>query len=196
MAERAAGGAAHATCLIAGRADHSRCLYTGLREFDERYGAFDVMEEDWLIGLGAVTSGGRAPWPGGGPMPFWRRNKTGIRVPAGDELGQVARPERGRRGAHQCPQARPVARGPGGKISRGPGPPRGVARRSVYGSMTIRSRPRRCVRAWREHVRQHGRPDFVVIDHLHELSSTLPFKGLSVAGGGVSPSCSSARPSG
>ena len=116
MAERAARAAQRTRDLIAGRADRSRCLYTGLRRFDERYGAFDVMEEDWLIGLGAVTSGGKERPGPAVDNAFLERRQDRHRVPAGDELGQVARPERGRRGAHQCPQARPVARGPGGKF--------------------------------------------------------------------------------
>jgi replicative DNA helicase len=60
MKTRAAKGLLRTLAKLDGKHDTSRQLFTGLREFDERFGAFDVFEEDFLIGIAALTSGGKS----------------------------------------------------------------------------------------------------------------------------------------
>lgn len=176
MAERAARAAQRTRDLIAGRADRSRCLYTGLREFDERYGAFDVMEEDWLIGLGAVTSGGKSALARQWTNAFLEADKTGIVFLLETSLGKwldLSAAAAVRINARKLDQL-PVDLAEKFLADRD-------RREAWLGKrLWLYDDPIKaetlCARV-EEHVRQHGRPDFVVIDHLHELSSTLPFKG-------------------
>jgi replicative DNA helicase len=57
----AAGAALDRTLAkLDGKVDKSRWLFTGLREFDERFGALDANNEDWLVILGAFQAGGKS----------------------------------------------------------------------------------------------------------------------------------------
>lgn len=176
MTQRAARAAQRTRDRIAGKADVSRRLYTGLREFDERYGAFDVLEEDWLVGLGAVTSGGKSALSRQWTNAFLEAGKTGLVFLLETSIGKWF-----------DLSAATAARVNGRDLER---LPRDLAekflverdRREAWlgKKLWLYDDPIKaetiCARV-EEHARQHGRPDFVVIDHLHELTSTQNFKG-------------------
>jgi replicative DNA helicase len=60
MKDRSARGLARTMQKLDNKHDTSRQLFTGMAEFDRRFGAFDVFEEDFLIGIAALTSGGKS----------------------------------------------------------------------------------------------------------------------------------------
>jgi replicative DNA helicase len=45
---------------LSGKPDKSRWLFTGLKSFDERFGAFDANNEDWLVVIGAFQGGAKS----------------------------------------------------------------------------------------------------------------------------------------
>jgi len=45
---------------LAGSPDRSRWLFTGLKAFDETFGAFDANNEDWLVVVGAFQGGAKS----------------------------------------------------------------------------------------------------------------------------------------
>jgi replicative DNA helicase len=45
---------------LAGKPDTSRWLFTGLKEFDIRFGPFDANNEDWLVIIGAFQGGAKS----------------------------------------------------------------------------------------------------------------------------------------
>lgn len=60
MGDSAAAALARTLDKLNGKVDKSRWLFTGLREFDERFGALDANNEDWLVILGAFQAGGKS----------------------------------------------------------------------------------------------------------------------------------------
>jgi replicative DNA helicase len=60
MAEAAAAAFRRTQAKLDGKEDKSRWLFTGLREFDGRFGALDANNEDWLVVLGALSMNGKS----------------------------------------------------------------------------------------------------------------------------------------
>jgi replicative DNA helicase len=60
MADAAAAAWQRTQAKLAGQQDKSRWLFTGLAEFDHRFGAFDANNEDWLVVLGALSMNGKS----------------------------------------------------------------------------------------------------------------------------------------
>ena len=60
MGDAAEAALARTLAKLDGNVDKSRWLFTGLREFDERFGPLDANNEDWLVILGAFQAGGKS----------------------------------------------------------------------------------------------------------------------------------------
>ena len=60
MADAASAGLQRTLAKLDGRVDKSRWLFTGLAEFDYRFGALDAHNEDWLVVLGAFQGNGKS----------------------------------------------------------------------------------------------------------------------------------------
>lgn len=177
MQQRAAKAYERTKARLAGKIDTSRHLLTGLREFDHRFGAFDVHEEEWFIGVAAVTSGGKSALTRNWADSFARFGKKGVifllETSVGKYLDMAAATASrvNARMLHCLPvdKAQLFAR------------ERETRQRWLGERWWIYDDPIRaetlCARV-EEHVRQHGRPDYVIVDHLHELySSNERFKG-------------------
>lgn len=181
MEQKAARGYARTMQKLEGKHDTSRQIFTGMKEFDHRFGAFDVFEEDWLIGVGALTSGGKSA--------FTRKI---IDFNLQDKDDEHGRPVTGKKGIvflletsiakwldlAACTACRLNARTLQGM------PPdqkkkfkeaRDVREQWIGKRLWIYDESLKietlCARV-DEHVRRHGLVDFVVVDHLHELYST------------------------
>lgn len=161
---------------LAGKIDNSRQLTTGLREFDHRFGAFDVHEEEWFIGIAAVTSGGKSALVRNWADSFARAGKRGLIFLLETSVGKyldMAAATAARTNArllHALPPA----------LAQAFAAERELRQQWLGKLWWIYDDPIRaetlCARV-EEHVRQYGRPDYVVVDHLHELYSTRDFKG-------------------
>lgn len=60
MQEAAKAAYERTLAKVAGNVDKSRWLYTGLSEFDNRFGAFDCNNEDWLCLIPGIQSSGKS----------------------------------------------------------------------------------------------------------------------------------------
>jgi replicative DNA helicase len=60
MQDAAKAGFERVMSKLAGKVDKSRWLYTGLAEFDKRFTAFDVNNEDWLCIIAGLSSSGKS----------------------------------------------------------------------------------------------------------------------------------------
>lgn len=180
MQARAARGYQRTLAKLEGKQDKSRQLLTGMAEFDNRFGAFDVFEEDFLIGIAALTSGGKSAFtrkicdyflqdkkgPDGRLLPkkkgivFLLETTiakwldlaacTAVRV-NGRHLDQLLKDQEA---AFRKARAEREA---------------WVGERLWIYDDPIKAETL-CARV-EDHVRQHGPVDFVVVDHLHELYS-------------------------
>lgn len=159
-----------------GTADLSRQLFTGLREFDARFGAFDVGEEAWLIGIGAATSNGKSSISRQWADAFLNAGKTGLvfllETSAGKWLELAACSAAGvnARFLHELPKD--LAEKFLVELRRRHA---WVGEKLFISDQSMKAETL-CARV-DDHCRRFGRPDFVVVDHLHELSSTQNFRG-------------------
>jgi replicative DNA helicase len=196
MQQRAAKAYERTKARLAGNLDTSRQLSTGLAEFDRRFGPFDVHEEEWLIGIAAPTSGGKSALVRNWADSFALQGKVGIIFLLETSVGKFldaaaataarvnarmlhclpadkARLFSRERMRRQCwvdgkrPEDEELAREmeANGQLGQ---------RWWIYDD-PIRAETL-CARV-EEHVRQHGRPDYAVADHLQELYSSRDFKG-------------------
>lgn len=186
MEQKAARGYARTLQKLEGKHDTSRQIFTGMAEFDRRFGAFDVFEEDWLIGVGALTSGGKSA--------FTRKI---IDFNLQDKDDEHGRPVAGKKGLvflletsiakwldlAACTATRinsrhlqelPKDMKEKFKAARAMRE-KWIGERLWIFDESIKVETL-CARV-DEHVRQHGLVDFVVVDHLHELYSTQNFRG-------------------
>lgn len=176
MQARAARAYERTKDRLAGRIDTSRHLVTGLREFDARFGAFDVNEEEWLIGVAAVTSGGKSALTRNWADSFARAEKKGVifllETSVGKYLDTAAATisRVNARLLHCLPKDKAKAFADARAERQA-----WLGERWWIYDDPIRAETL-CARV-EEHVRQHGRPDYVIVDHLHELYSTRDFKG-------------------
>lgn len=181
MQQRAAKAYERTKARLAGQLDTSRQLATGLAEFDRRFGPFDVHEEEWLIGIAAPTSGGKSALSRNWADAFAqdrpeRPAKVGLVFLLETSVGKfldAAAATAARVNArmlHCLPPDRARAFAAAREERQG-----WLGKRWWIYDDPIRAETL-CARV-EEHVRQHGRPDYVIVDHLHELYSTRDFKG-------------------
>lgn len=179
MKEKAARGYARTLLKLEGKHDKSRQLLTGLKLFDEKFGAFDVNEEDFLIGIGALTSGGKSAFTRKITDAFLQQGKDGkkgmvflLETTIGKYLDLAA-----------CTATRingrfldslPASDIPRFKAAR-ERREKWVGERLWLFDESLKVEV--LVARIEDHVRQHGMIDFAVIDHLHELYSAKNFKG-------------------
>lgn len=181
MQQRAAKAYERTKARLAGNLDTSRQLSTGLAEFDRRFGHFDVHEEEWLIGIAAPTSGGKSALSRNWADAF-AEDKPGLPIKVGlvflletsvgkflDAAAATASRVNARM-LHCLPGDRAKAFAAARELRQ-----QWLGKRWWIYDDPIRAETL-CARV-EEHVRQHGRPDYVIVDHLHELYSTRDFKG-------------------
>lgn len=176
MDERLARAMERSLAKVAGTADTSRQLFTGMPEFDATFGPFDVCEEEWLIGLAAATSRGKSALSRTFADAFLKRGKTGLvfllETSAGKWLELAAATAAGVNARELKGLPRDLAE----KFERELRERHGWKGKNLFICEESLKAEVLCARI-DEHVRRHGRPDFVVVDHLHELSSTENFRG-------------------
>lgn len=177
MKEIAARGFQRTMLKLEGKQDKSRQLLTGMREFDERFGAFDVLDEDFLIGIAALTSGGKSAFTRKICDRFLRDGKKGMVFVLETGIAKwldLAAATAVRMNFRQL-DAYPKDKKELYRAAR-------QEREAWLGerlwlcedSLKVET----LVSRVEDHCRQHGRLDFVVVDHLHELySSEKRFRG-------------------
>lgn len=168
MKERAARGYARTLLKLEGKHDKSRQLLTGMGEFDERFGAFDVFEEDFLIGVGALTSGGKSAFTRKICDRFLQQGKRGLVFLLETTIakwldlaaGTMVRVN-GRHLDRLVKEQEAAFRAARAEREEWVG-----ERLWIYDDSLKAETLCACVE---DHVRRHGAMDFVVVDHLHEL---------------------------
>lgn len=176
MQQRAAKAYERTKARLAGQLDTSRQLSTALVEFDRRFGPFDVHEEEWLIGIAAPTSGGKSALSRNFADAFALQGKVGLVFLLETSVGKfldAAAATAARVNArmlHCLPKDRAQLFATEREQRQ-----QWLGKRWWVYDDPIRAETL-CARV-EEHVRQHGRPDYVIVDHLHELYSTRDFKG-------------------
>lgn len=178
MKARAARGYQRTLAKLEGKHDTSRQLFTGMREFDVRFGAFDVFEEDWLIGIGALTSGGKSAFTRKISDYNLEHEKKGIvflletSIAKWLDLAACTKCRiNGRELSHLPKDHEAKFRAARAKREAWIGERLWIYDESISVEVL-------CARV-EDHVRQHGPVDFVVVDHLHELysSANKTFRG-------------------
>lgn len=177
MKERAARGYARTLLKLEGKQDKSRQLLTGMELFDQRFEAFDVFEEDFLIGIGAPTSGGKSAFTRKICDGFLRRGKKGIvflletTIAKWLDLAACTAVRVNGRHLDQLPKDKEADF----RKARAEREAWVGERLWIYDeSLKVET----LIARVEDHVRQHGMVDFVVVDHLHELySSSNKFRG-------------------
>lgn len=174
MQQQAERGYARTLQKLENKHDTSRQIFTGMAEFDRRFGAFDVFEEDWLIGVAAATSGGKSAFTRKVMDHNLRAGKKGLVFLLETSLAKyldLAACTAARINAkhlHELPADMKT------KFIK----ERALRQSWINERLWIYDDNVKaeliCARI-EDHVRQHGMIDFVVIDHLHELYSTSKF---------------------
>lgn len=180
MQQAADRGYARTLQKLENKHDRSLQIFTGLADFDKRFGAFDVFEEDWFNGIGACTSGGKSAFARKVADYNSQQGKKGVVFLLETSIAKYL-------DLSAC-----TAAGVNGRLLE-----------QLPKDLAEKFREERAKRqAWvgerlwiyddkppietiigriDDHVRQHGLPDFVVIDHLHECTSTHDFRGNRVS---------------
>ena len=188
MQQLAAKGYERTIAKLEGRHDRSRELSSGIAEFDRRFGPFDVYEEDFLIGIGAVTSGGKSTFARMLVDAFLTQTPEQKQKGEALKAGMVFLLETTIAKWLELMAARAA-----GVNSRGLETlPKDFAaryraeldkRHAMVGKqlMIFEDKPKVEVLVARveDYLREHGPRslDFVMVDHLHELTSAKDFRG-------------------
>lgn len=158
---------------LAGKPDKSRWVFTGLREFDERFGAFDANNEDWLVVVAAFQGGAKSSFMRQLLIHNLREGKTALVFLLETGVGKLLE-------LLACT----AANVPSSWL--GTLPPDVAARfqkeldffRGCLGkTLFVHDEviPAETVVARiDDHARRHGEPDFVTVDHMHLLNALRP----------------------
>lgn len=180
MTDAAAKAFERTMAKLNGTADNSRQLFTRVPEFDQHFGPFDVAEEEWLIGIGAATSRGKSSLSRQFADAFLSAGKTGmvflLETSAGKWLELAAASAAGvnARYLHELPKDRAA------DFERELRMRHEWVGKTLFISDASLKAEILCARV-EDHARRFGRPDFVVVDHLHELQSTQNHRGQRMA---------------
>jgi replicative DNA helicase len=178
MQTRADQGYERILLKLDGKQDKSRQLLTGMKEFDQRFGAFDVLEEEWLIGVAALPSVGKSALTRKWADNFLAAGKKGIVFPFETgitkwlELSTATACRINARNLETLPKD--IAAKFKLLLEQRK---KWIGERLWIFDETMKAETL-CARV-EDHVRQHGMVDFVIVDHLHELYSaqTKMFRG-------------------
>lgn len=155
---------------LAGKPDRSRWLFTGLSDYDEKFGPFDANNEDWLVVIGAFQGGAKSSFMRGLLLHNLRAGRTAqvflLETGVGMLLELLA-----------CT----ASAVPSHSLSRLPNDlaaryraaleeMHGYLGKSLFVVDEVIPVETLIARV-DDHVRRHGAPDGVYIDHMHLLNS-------------------------
>jgi replicative DNA helicase len=112
MMDAAKSGLARTLAKLAGNVDKSRWLYTGLSEFDSRFTAFDVNNEDWLCIWAGIQSSGKSSAARQIAAHNLEQGKTVLVFLLETSLAKWLELAACTRVRHKCPHPRSTAEGP------------------------------------------------------------------------------------
>ena len=173
--KKAAAGKKRTLAKLAGQMDRSRWLHTGLPLFDKIFGPFDTREEDWLVIVGGSPSSGKSSWARQVAGHNLEQGKKGLVFLLETSVSKWL--ELGAAGAARVNARHLDILSDREKDRFTPELERwhGWINKSLWIYDEIL--PVELITARIEdHVRRFGRPDFIVIDHMHLLRSQLKFR--------------------
>lgn len=175
MLDAAKAGLERTLAKLAGKVDKTRWLYTGLSEFDNRFTAFDVNNEDWLCIVAGIQSSGKSSWARQMAVHNLRAGKTILIFLLETSLGKWLELA----ACTACEiNARTLDTLPKDLHARYE---KTLAELHAYVGKTLWINDEiipveSLVARIDDHVRRHGVPSMVVVDHMHLLRSRRQFK--------------------
>jgi replicative DNA helicase len=174
MMEAAKAAYQRSTDKLAGRPDRTRHLFTGLKEFDHRFGPFDANNEDWLVVIGAFQGEGKSSLARTLLLHNLRAGKSAqvflLETGIGKFLELLACT------AAEVPNES-LARLPpdlAARFTAALDEMHGYLDRTLFVSDEVLPAETLIARI-NNHARRLGPADFVVIDHIHLLNALRPF---------------------
>ena len=159
---------------LAGKPDTSRYLFTGLREFDERFGPFDANNEDWFVPIGAFQGGAKSTFLRWVTLHNLRAGKTAqiflLETGIGKFLEKTACTAAGLNDRHLeqlTKDQRALFESCYAEVKSYMGTQLWI----TEDSMPVETLTARID----EHARRHGEADFTGIDHIHQLNAVGKF---------------------
>lgn len=160
---------------LAGKPDRSRWIFTGLREFDERFGAFDANNEDWLVVVGAFQGGAKSSFMRAILLHNLRAGKSAQVFLLETGLGKLLELMACTAAGVNSQALDQLPRDMHAKFEACLTEMHGYVGKTLFVSDEVVPVETLTARI-DDHARRHGAADFIAIDHIHLLRSLKNFK--------------------
>jgi replicative DNA helicase len=175
MQEAAAAAYQRTLDKLAGRPDKSRWIFTGLKEFDERFGPFDSNNEDWLVVVGAFQGGAKSSFMRAILLHNLRAGKSAQVFLLETGLGKLLELMACTAAGVNSQTLDQLPRDMHAKFEQCLAEMHGYVGKTLHVSDEVIPVETLTARI-DDHARRHGAPDVIAIDHIHLLRSIKGFK--------------------
>lgn len=160
---------------LAGQPDRSRWLFTGLKEFDDRFGAFDANNEDWLVIVGAFQAGGKSSFMRQVLLHNLRAGKTAQVFLLETGLGKMLELMACTAAGVNAQELERLPKDHAARFRTALEEMHGYVGKTLHVCDEVIPVETLTARV-DEHARRHGAADVVAVDHIHLLRSIKGFK--------------------
>lgn len=160
---------------LAGRPDKSRWVFTGLKEFDDRFGPFDANNEDWLVVVGAFQGGAKSSFMRAILLHNLRAGRSAQVFLLETGLGKLLELMACTAAGVNSQALEQLPRDMQAKFQECLTEMHGYVGKTLFVSDEVVPVETLTARI-DDHSRRHGAADFIAIDHIHLLRSLKNFK--------------------